>query len=99
MAEAVGRESETAESSTPESDGPGGPDTQQEDDYLGDNELVQVAKLRHKLAQRTEFLRVQPISRPNVTPAREQPPDADVTDIARRIGAVMRAAPRQRSGR
>ena len=49
MAEAVGRESETAESSTPESDGPGGPDTQQEDDYLGDNELVQVAKLRHKL--------------------------------------------------
>lgn len=37
MAEAVGLESETAESSTPESDGPGGPDTQQEGDYQGDN--------------------------------------------------------------
>lgn len=39
MAEAVGLESESVETETegPDTDGPGGPDTQQEGDYQGNN--------------------------------------------------------------
>ncbi len=37
MAEAVGLESESVETAGTESDGPGGPDTQQEGDYQGNN--------------------------------------------------------------
>lgn len=37
MAEAVGLESESVEATGADSDGPGGPDTQQEGDYQGNN--------------------------------------------------------------
>ena len=37
MAEAVGLESESVEATGTETDGPGGPDTQQEGNYEGNN--------------------------------------------------------------